>query len=65
MSTTYKTITRELGDENQYYVAEDRVTEEQIKAGDDDGVVCLCLSPDAADTIARLLTNYSRAGGTI
>jgi hypothetical protein len=65
MSARYKTITVVLPDESQHYVAEDRVTEQQIRSGDDDGVVCLAMDGEKAETIARLLNNYGSAGGRL
>ncbi|MEN5275822.1 hypothetical protein ABE527_02620 [Brucella sp. TWI432] len=54
----YKKITVRFGQnefqEDQIYVVEDGVTEEQILKGDDTGVVCLCIA-DLADTLVECL----------
>lgn len=53
MSKKYKIISISIHDglETQHYIAESFVTEGQILSGDDSGVLCLCMSLDAAGLV--------------
>jgi hypothetical protein len=57
MTAQFKSITLEHGDERQVYVVEDRVTEEQLRNGDDDGVVCLMLDPSQTEKVVEWLNS--------
>jgi len=54
----YKTITIHLSDEDQVYVVEDHVTELDILAGYEEGVICHMVDPSKAELIAALLNVY-------
>lgn len=59
MSNKYKKIeinfAQDHGGETQVYLAEQRVTAEQIMSGDDAGVVCLCVDVAMADQLLGAL----------
>lgn len=45
---------------SQFYVAEERVTAEQIKMGEDEGVLALALSQEAAEMIVDRLNGQTQ-----
>ena len=55
MTARYKSITLQHGEERQVYVTEGSVTEEQLRSGDDDGVVCLMLDESQTDNVVSWL----------
>lgn len=58
MKTRYKKTIVECGTRDepaQIYITEDWVDAERIHQGDDDGVLCLCMTDAAADTILEAL----------
>ncbi len=61
MGQEHKTLTIETGKGDdrhiQEYVTLVGVTEEQIRSGDDTGVICLCLAPGYAAILADLLND--------
>ena len=61
MNSRYKKIeihfAQDHGGETQVYLAEQRVTAEQIRSGDDSGVVCLCVDPSMADQLLGALNS--------
>lgn len=62
MSNPFKVITiAHDEDELQTYVVEARVTADQVRQGNDDGVLCYCMSSETADVIASALNCTANA----
>lgn len=61
MTVQFKSITVEHGDERQVYVVEDHVTEEHLRRGEDEGVICLMLDERQTDNVVTWL-NLQEAG---
>jgi hypothetical protein len=61
MSKKYKIISISIheGLETQHYIAEAFVTEGQILSGDDSGVLCLCMSLDAAGLVLSAMNEWA------
>lgn len=61
MGQKYTTVMIEVGEGDnrhiQQYVTLVGVTEEQIRSGNDIGLICLCLAQGYADTLADLLND--------
>lgn len=58
MNTNYKKTIVEYADSEepaQIYVTEDWVDADRIRQGNDDGVLCLCMTEEAADKILGAL----------
>ncbi|MDQ0422371.1 hypothetical protein J2045_003419 [Peteryoungia aggregata LMG 23059] len=58
MKTSYKKIIMKFEDDDnatQIYIAEDWVDAERIRGGDDEGVMCLCITDEAGDKILEAL----------